>query len=89
MRYVDREGQIQEVDWVAAFPGYYTPFIPLFKRETQQQNGILRGLDALIEEGRYVQVYCGDGAVVLRRVSGKAQGQSSSSDKSNSCLVPD
>ena len=89
VRYVDREGQIQEVDWVAAFPGYYTPFIPLFKRETQQQNGILRGLDALIEEGRYVQVYCGDGAVVLRRVSGKAQGQSSSSGKSNSCLVPD
>lgn len=89
VRYVDREGQIQEVEWVAAFPGYYTPLVPLFKRETEQQRSILRELDALIEEGRYEQVYCDGGAVVLRRLAGKAQGPTSSSDTSNSCLLLD
>ncbi len=89
VRYVDREGQIQEVEWVAAFPGYYTPLVPLFKRETEQQRSILRELDALIEEGRYEQVYCDGGAVVLRRLVGKAQGPTSSSGKSNSCLLLD
>ncbi len=89
VRYVDREGQIQEVEWVAAFPGYYTPLVPLFKRETEQQRSILRELDALIEEGRYEQVYCDGGAVVLRRLAGKAQGPTSISGKSNSCLLLD
>ena len=89
VRYLDREGKIQEVDWVAAFPGYYSPLVPLFKRETEQQRGILNELQALISEGRYERVFCEDGAVVLRRVSGKVQGQNSNSDNSNSCLLPD
>ena len=89
VRYLDREGKIQEVDWVAAFPGYYSPLVPLFKRETEQQRGILNELQALISEGRYERVFCEDGAVVLSRVSGKVQGQNSNSDKSNSCLLPD
>ena len=46
-------------------------------------------LQALISEGRYERVFCEDGAVVLSRVSGTVQGQNSSSDKSNSCLLPD
>ena len=89
VRYVDRKGKIQEVDWVAAFPGYYSPLVPLFKRETEQQRGILNELQALISEGRYERVFCEGGAVVLSRVSGKVQGQNSNSDKSNSCLLPD
>ena len=87
--YLDREGKIQEVDWVAAFPGYYSPLVPLFKRETEQQRGILNELQELISDGRYERVFCEDGAVVLRRVSGKVQGQNSNSDISNSCLLPD
>ena len=89
VRYLDREGKIQEVDWVAAFPGYYSPLVPLFKRETEQQREILNELQVLISEGRYERVFCEDGAVVLSRVSGKVQGQNSNSDKSNSCLLPD
>ena len=89
VRYLDREGKIQEVDWVAAFPGYYSPLVPLFKRETEQQRGILNELQALISEGRYERVFCEDGAVVLSRVSGKVQVQNPNSDKSNSCLLPD
>ena len=89
VRYLDREGKIQEVDWVAAFPGYYSPLVPLFKRETEQQRGILNELQALISEGRYERVFCEGGAVVLSRVSGKVQGQNSNSDNSNSCLLPD
>ena len=25
VHYLDREGKILEVDWIAAFPGYYSP----------------------------------------------------------------
>ena len=89
VRYIDREGQIQEVDWVAAFPGYYSPLVPLFKRETEQQSSILNELERLTSEGRYRKVFCEGGAVVLRRVSGKVQGQNSSSDKPNSLPPPD
>ena len=89
VRYLDREGKIQEVDWVAAFPGYYSPLVPLFKRETEQQRGILNELQALISDGRYERVFCEGGAVVLSRVPGKVQGQNSNSDNSNSCLLPD
>ena len=87
--YLDREGKIQEVDWVAAFPGYYSPLVPLFKRETEQQREILNELQVLISEGRYERVFCEDGVVVLSRVSGKVQVQNPNSDKSNSCLLPD
>ncbi len=89
VRYLDRKGKIQEVDWVVAFPGYYSPLVPLFKRETEQQQGILNELQTLISEGRYERVLCEDGAVVLSRVSGKVQGQNSNFDKSNSCPLPD
>ena len=63
--------------------------MPLFKRETEQQRGIVNALERLIAEGRYERVFCEDGAVILHRVSGKVQGQNSSFDKSNSCLLPD
>ena len=87
--YLDREGKVLEVDWIAAFPGYYSPLVPLFRRETEQQEGIMNALERLTADGRYEQVFCEDGAVVLHRVSGKVQGQNSSFDKSNSCLLPD
>ena len=89
VQYLDREGQVQAVDWVAAFPGYYSPLVPLFKRETQQQQGIFNELQRLISEGRYERVFCEDGIVILRRVSGKVQDQTSIFDTSNVCLLPD
>ena len=89
VQYLDREGQAQEVDWVAAFPDYYSPLVPLFKRETQQQQGIFNELERLVSEGRYERVFCEDGVVILRRVSGKVQDQTSIPDKSNFCLLLD
>ena len=89
VRYLDRDDHIQEVDWIAAFPGYYSPLVPLFKRETEQQRGILNAVERLTAEGRYERVFCEGGALILRRVSGKVQDQNPSFDKSNSCLLPD
>ncbi|NCG16778.1 MAG: DUF2079 domain-containing protein [Synechococcales cyanobacterium H12SWP_bin.12] len=89
VQYLDREGQVQAVDWVAAFPGYYSPLVPLVKRETQQQQGIFNELQRLISEGRYERVFCEDGIVILSRVSGKVQDQTSIFDTSNVCLLPD
>jgi hypothetical protein len=89
VKYLDRDSKVLEVDWIAAFPGYYSPLIPLFKRETEQQAGIVNALERLTSQGDYEQVFCEDGAVILRRVPGKVQGQNSSFDRSNSCLLPD
>lgn len=89
VHYLDREGQVQDVDWIAAFPGYYSPLVPLFKRETEQQESILNAVERLTASGRYERVFCEGGAVILRRVSGTVQDQNSSVDKSNSCLLPD
>ena len=89
VNYLDREGQVQEVDWIATFPGYYSPLVPLFKRETQQQRRILNAVERLTSDGRYERVFCEGGVMILRRASGRVQGQNPSSDKSNFCLLPD
>ena len=89
INYLDRYGKVLEVDWIAAFPGYYSPLVPLFKRETQQQAAIVNALERLIAKGRYERVFCENGVVILHRVSGKVQDQNPSFDKSNSCLLPD
>ena len=68
VEYLDRDGELQSVDWVLAFPGYYEPFVPLFKRETAQRQSIIKRLRALTGDGRYRVVSCVDGLVVLRRV---------------------
>jgi hypothetical protein len=89
VNYLDRYGKVLEVDWIAAFPGYYSPLVPLFKRETQQQAAIVNALERLTAKGRYERVFCENGVVILHRVSGKVQDQNPSFDKSNSCLLPD
>lgn len=67
VHYRDREGAVQAVDWVVAFPGYYTPLAPVFKRERKQQRSIRRELTALTDSSRYRLVHCQGGAVVLQR----------------------
>ena len=89
VNYLDREGQVKEVDWIAAFPGYYSPLVPLFKRETQQQRRILNAVEWLTSEGRYQRAFCEGGVLILHRASGTVQDQNSSSGKSNFCLLPD
>ena len=89
VNYLDREGQVKEVDWIAAFPGYYSPLVPLFKRGTQQQRRILNAVERLTSEGRYQRAFCEGGVLILRRASGTVQDQNSSSGKSNFCLLPD
>jgi uncharacterized membrane protein len=70
VHYRDREGQRQAVDYVVAFPDFYTPFAPVFKRERRQQSSIRHQLSQLVQRGDYAVLYCQGGAVVLRRVSG-------------------
>lgn len=65
--YLDRSGQARDVDWVLAFPGYYTPLTPVFREETAQRQRIREALDALQTSGRYRLVEQHDGLVVLRR----------------------
>ena len=67
-RFRDREGLEQEVDWVAAFPGFYTPLAPVFKRERKQQSSIQEKLDDLVKADRFRPVHCQSGVVLLRRV---------------------
>ena len=84
-RYRDRQGLVQPVDWVVAFPGYYSPLAPVFKRERKQQRSIVRELTDLQQSGRYRLVHCQAGAVVLRRAVDTASVRSSSSGMASSC----
>ena len=84
--YRDRSGAVREVDWVVAFPGYYTPLAPVFRRERKQQRSIRRELVELTESGRFQLVHCQGGAVVLKRQElDRAPGQMAMSDTSRSC----
>ena len=67
VRYLERDGRPTSVDWVVAFPGYYTPMTPVFSWESRKRSEILNGLKVLLESGRYQQVYDRAGVVVLRR----------------------
>ena len=68
-QYLDRAGEPQSVDWVVAFPGYYTPLAPVFKLERNLQRWIGRKLSKLVATGDYQLMHCHEGAVVLKRVS--------------------
>ena len=86
VQYLNRDGAVQEVDWVVAFPGYYTPLAPLFRRERKQQRSIRRELAELNESGRYRLVHCQGGAVVLRRQErDTTPSPPAMSDSSSSC----
>ena len=84
-RYRDRLGVEQSVDWVVAFPGYYTPLAPVFKRERKQQRSIRRELSELSRSGRYRLVRCQGGTVVLQRAADTASVLSSSHGSASSC----
>jgi len=84
-RYRNRQAAVQSVDWVVAFPGYYSPLAPVFKRERNQQRSIRRELRALHRSGRYRLVHCQGGTVVLQRAADTASDRSSSADTTNSC----
>ena len=66
IEYYNRQDQIESVQWVLAFPGYYRSLMPLFREETSRWRSINKALQELIEEGRYGVVSCADGLVVLR-----------------------
>jgi len=71
-QYLDRGGEQQSVDWVVAFPGYYTPLAPVFKLERNLQRSIGRKLSKLVASGDYQLMHCHRGAVVLKRISSQA-----------------
>ncbi|WP_225322933.1 DUF2079 domain-containing protein [Synechococcus sp. RSCCF101] len=66
-RYRDREGVPHYVDWVVAFPGFYRPYMPLFRDETQAFKRIGERIRAALRDGDYQLAYCKDGALVLSR----------------------
>ncbi|MFL0748504.1 MAG: DUF2079 domain-containing protein, partial [Prochlorococcus sp.] len=66
IEYRNRQGQVESVQWVLAFPGYYRSLMPLFRQETSRWRSINKALSELMEEGRYGVVNCDDGLVVLR-----------------------
>ncbi|WP_236066152.1 MULTISPECIES: DUF2079 domain-containing protein [Prochlorococcus] len=66
IEYYNRRDQIESVQWVLAFPGYYRSLMPLFRQETSRWRSINKALQELMEEGRYGVVSCADGLVVLR-----------------------
>ena len=68
-QYLDRGGEQQSVDWVVAFPGYYTPLAPVFKLERNLQRSIVRKLSKLVASDNYQLMHCHRGAVVLKRIS--------------------
>ena len=72
VRYRDRDGDPQDVDWVVAFPGFYSPLAPVFDLEHNQQRSIRRALNKLTESGDYQLVHCHEGTVVLQRERGVA-----------------
>lgn len=82
-RYRDRDGAQQDVDWVVAFPGYYSPLAPVFDLEHNRQRSIRRALNELTDSGRYLLVECRSGTVVLKRQatpSGEASNDAGSGD---------
>lgn len=67
VQYRDRDGATLSVDWVVAYPGYYTPMVPVFREEAEMQRLLLDQLASLQASGEYRQVHQDRGLVVLRR----------------------
>ncbi len=68
----DRCGEVQDVDWIAAFPGHYSPMAPVFKEERKKLTSIRRKLWELTPAGNDQLVRCERSVVILHRVA--AQG---------------
>ena len=85
IRYRDRDGKPQTVDWVVAFPGYYSPLAPVFDLEHNKQRSIRRQLKKLTDSGHYQLVQCGAGTVVLKRQTDASGSASPSAVSSANC----
>ena len=85
----DRSGDEREVDYVVAFPGYYTPMAPVFKRERKQQASIRDRIRRLTDRGEYSLIHCQGGAVVLRRVVGTVPDPTAIAGSANRCAALD
>jgi hypothetical protein len=81
IHYRDRDGEPQTVDWVVAFPGFYSPLAPVFDLEHNKQRSIRRELNKLTESGEFQLVQCRSGTVVLQR---KADVHRSASNEASS-----
>lgn len=84
-QYLDRDGEPKSVDWVVAFPGHYTPLVPVFKLERNQQRSIRRKLARLVQSGDYRLIHCRAGTVVLRRESPEIDASTQPSADPQSC----
>ena len=60
------------MDWIAAFPGHYSPMAPVFKEERKKLKSIRRKLWELTPAGNDQLVRCERGVVILHRLA--AQG---------------
>ena len=81
----DRAGEEREVDYVVAFPGYYTSMAPVFKRERKQQASIRDRIRRLTDRGEYALIHCQGGAVVLRRVVDTAPDLTANAGSASQC----
>jgi len=83
--YRDRRGEVQDVDWIAAFPGHYSPMAPVFKEERKKLKSIRRKLRELTSTGTYQLVRCERGVVILQRVAAPGSDRPVRSGPSGSC----
>ena len=83
--FLDRAGEEREVDYVVAFPGYYTSMAPVFKRERKQQASIRDRIRRLTDRGEYALIHCQGGAVVLRRVADTAPDLTANAGSASQC----
>lgn len=84
-QYLDRGGKPQSVDWVVAFPGYYTPLAPVFKLERNLQRSIGRKLSKLVASDNYQLMHCHREVVVLKRISIQAGTSAEAAIDPSSC----
>ena len=85
VRFKDREGVVRSVDYVVAFPGYYTPLAPVFKRERRMQIKIRAQVQELLARGDYKLIHCEEGVIVLRRVQDRVPDQKTTPGISSHC----
>ncbi|MCP4510094.1 MAG: DUF2079 domain-containing protein, partial [Fuerstiella sp.] len=85
IRYRDRDGESQTVDWVVAFPGFYSPLAPVFDLERNKQRSIRRELKKLTETGEFQLVQCRSGTVVLKRQTAAERSDGNSTGAVRNC----
>ena len=83
--YRDRGGEVKDVDWVAAFPGHYSPMVPVFKEERKKLKSIRPKSRELTPTGSDQLVRCECDVVILQRVAEQGSDRSVRSGPSGSC----